>query len=1388
MTGVRSDARLPLCYAPPVRPRHAAVLALLVAAASAAAPAAHAQDFDPAGRRRHKPAPASPGPRPGPRPHPGPGAAPGPRPAPHPPANHAAEGNADKGPGTAVLVARYTGIVLAQPGAPFPLQRLAQLYRERDGNLKELVADFEKRAADPGPDHWNARVALAGIYQQDGRIDDAVRTYEAAIAERPKDPTALLALAHLLQDRSDPAGARARLDRALPLVAPADRESTLRTLMALALDLDDFEGAKGYHRELVKLSGGSLFVRGELGRELMARGEYERAEAELRELVTASAGDNRTLAPALRDLGKALAKQHKNAEAMKTLERALSIAGSGAGVRTEIFAIITELYRADGELPKLVALLEAERPNDFQRLVTLGGLYEETGQIDKALATYEKALAVSPKSIDTRLKVIHLLEAQGELEKATKQYESLIRAAPHNPDYVFELCDTLIQRGERERALRVLAELERRASGDDDVLARLADFYDRADEKQKALALLERLAQSSPNDPSHLVDLGDRYWQEGDKKRAVETWRRIKIVVTNRAKALATLGDVFLEHDMPSEALEALREASEIEPQSLPYQKSYATALERTATSIGGPALAAQRYDEARAIWEKLLARAGTDRNLAREARTHIVTLWGLLHQLETHVPELEKRLGAKPPDLEAGRLLAEVYVRLRKLPEAEAALRRVTNAAPGDEDAFLSLERVLVLEQNLSAAIDVLRKLVEIDPKRARELYQRMAQYAAELYRDDDAIRFAEKAVALSPEDAEGHRKLGEMYRKKQDAEHAIAEFRAAIAKNDRLFPVYFELAEMLLAHGEADEADRLFRRVVRASPDEELVSLAARRSIQINLGKGTLASLEQELLPVALGNPRKTIYRRLLVELYSDMAFPLIQRVRHGAPKDAATARDELVKMGTRAVKPLLDALADEKEAQQRIAIDVLSFVENKAAGPALFAFATGPADATLRVQAMVACGALRDAALLPRYEALLLPKGTAFGAGDPVAVAAAWSVARMGDKRALPLLGSLLAKGTPEVRALAAVGIAAQRERREVPELVRVARSLDAGNVARAAAAYALGDLGAKEATPALVALAEGGDTLPREAAIVALARLSAEAAPSAIAQGIVSTDPELREAAFGAAVAFDARAYHGPADPLPVPDGPLDLRAILARLSPSGHDPRAAAHAFVVLAPALRSAASAAVETSPERAAIVAEALLARGGRPAFAPFTNGLDSVDDALRAQAEAAAESIAAAVVPAFVGLERHPVTSVRVRAVEVLATRGEDEAQAAVVDALGDPDEAVQRAALGAVRSGAGSPVVRAVAALVGAAKSWPLRLRAAEALGRIGTATTESTAALAKAARGDAFALVREGALRALAAVDRDAAAPVLRDAAEKDPEPRIRTVAAALGASR
>jgi tetratricopeptide (TPR) repeat protein/HEAT repeat protein len=1340
-----------------------------------------AQDFDPHGH--HRPRPAS-------------GGAPS-----HPPSgdSHALVAG---GPSQAVLIERYTRVVLSQPGEALPLERLAQLCRARDGNLQVLIADFEGRAKQAGPDAHSSTVALAGLYNLAGRTDEAVAAYEAALALKAADPASLLALARLFGERGDVAQARARYEEALKIqTVPADREQTLRTLMDIALDSGDWDGAKAFHGQLMKLEPTNLFVRGELGRALYQRSEYVRAEEELARVVAAASGDNRALAPALKELGQAQAHAHESAKALATLQKALGAAGPESALRAEIYEIIAGIYRADQKLPMLVAQLEAEHPSDTARLALLGGLYEETGDGARAIETYKRALAGSPRQIDLRLRMIHLLQGNGDLDRAIAEYEALIRAVPNNPQFVFEACDALVQRGDRPRALRLVTELEARVANDEEALSRVAEFYARVGEGDRSLKVLQRLAAMGASGAGgHLVDLGDRYYQDGNTALALQTWRRILSVVQPRSKALEAMGDVLLEHDMTREAMTAYKEATELEPKNLSYEKALASAYER-----------AHSYPEARVLYEDILKKAtgAADQVLARDCRSRIVTLWSLERTLDRQLPELRRRFGAKPADVNAGKMLAEGLIHLRRLPEAEAVLRRLVAGWPGDAESYLALERVLVQEERIADALVVLETLTQLDPKRAREIYERMAQYALRIYRDDDAVRYAVRAVELNPDDAEGHRRLGELYRSKQDVDHAIAEFRAAIAKNDHLFLVYFELADLLLAKGRTDDADRLFRAVVRGSPDQELITRAARFSMQIHQGKQTLGALEDDLLPLAIANPQRPIYRRLLVELYGNLTFGLVQRVRHGSEPDALEAREALARIGARAIKPLLDALADDDVSQQRTAIDVLPYVQNRHAALPLFTFATGHANLELRARAMAACGLLANATLVPKYASLLFPSGSESpGAdlGDSVGAAAVWGLARMHVSEARPLLRRLAFGDAPApMRALAIMGLAVDGDAASLPHMIRLAGSHEESDVVRAAAIHGLGDLNAQSQAPALIEIAEDATALPRTMALLALAKLGAghdvawaPVAVRAMADALFSgpsTDDSGNtpwnsavSRAGAAALTLMATAPHDRGPPigesLPAPDTSLNVDSVLEVLVPSPQSPEDRAAALVKYAEPVRSAAIAAIQTSPEGARRVLDALGSGDGE--LAPFVTRRAS------GPAADAVRDVMAGLLPSVLALATHPDPQMRARAIALLGNWQSAAALDAVVGALGDPIEEVRRVALASIggpHSFVGSATTRAVEALGkilegdGADPNWAIRVLAARALGRIGS-TANDAALLTRAIVHDPYALVREASLEALASFDKEGVVPIARSVAGSDPEPRVREAAAKL----
>jgi hypothetical protein len=257
----------------------------------------------------------------------------------------------------------------------------------------------------------------------------------------------------------------------------------------------------------------------------------------------------------------------------------------------------------------------------------------------------------------------------------------------------------------------------------------------------------------------------------------------------------------------------------------------------------------------------------------------------------------------------------------------------------------------------------------------------------------------------------------------------------------------------------------------------------------------------------------------------------------------------------------------------------------------------------------------------------------------------------------------------------------------DKKYTPQLSALARAPEAGAAARASAVHALAEMGAVQPNDMqmLVALADSNDPLLRQAALIALARLSkgtdsgqATAIADSIAANLFSTDESMRQTAASAATSLATKNFTRTGEALPVPIGTLSIREILAGLAADPSRASERARALVALAPSLERAAIAAASTSPDRARVVADALLAGGTIPTLAPLLEPDDVLEPAARKTASETIERIAAAVVPAFVALVRHPAIEVRTRAVEFLAQRPEENAQSAwprVCAAAGSP-----------------------------------------------------------------------------------------------------------------
>ncbi|AKF05613.1 TPR repeat protein [Sandaracinus amylolyticus] len=1262
---------------------------------------------------------------------------------------------------SAVMLERYLRVLESEPSDGFALDRLIELHRERDGNDRALRELLEARAT--GENGWWARMLLGHLARRAHRLDEARAQYEQAATLRPDEPLATIAIARVLRESGDTEGARTRYEAALERTprGPA-RDDVTRELATLALDRGDVDEARRRFDQLAGGAGGSLYLRTELARALLARGDHERAIAEYERVAGGLRGDARASAPVLIELARAQLGAGRDADAIATLDRAVASAGGASGTRAEADELRLEAYRRADRLDELATSLA--RRSGPEAAALLGRVHDELGHDGEALDAYRRALRARPRDVDLRLRIVQVLARAGRIDELIEEYRALVRSAPDEPRHVVQLAELLRETGRRDEALATLEAASRR-SRDPALHQRLAELYARWGERQRAEAELAALVRLDPSDALHLIALGSQQFDAGDREGAMTTWRRILTLGGDRADAHATLGGILADHDLLSDAIDEHTEAARLAPDRLEIVRGLATTLER-----------AGRDAEALPHWQRVLALAGDDRAARREARERIVGLWVRTRQVDAMAQSLGRAFQGDPPDLEAGRMLAEIHRRRRDLEGSQRVLARLAELEPGDIETLTALERVRSQAGDRAGAIEVLRRLVEIDPRRAATHLSRMAEHALALYRDDDARAYAAEAVELSPEDASAHRRLGDLLRAGQDVDGAIASYRRALERDPRLFDTAFDLAEMHLARGEHEDADRVYRDVLARAPDDDLVARAARASLQIHVGVGTLEALERELLPLALAHPERPIYRRVVVELYDAMTGPLVVRARRSGP-EGDEARASLRRWGARAIKPLLEALADADPSQRRIALAILGPLGNPAAAAPLLGVAETAESLDVRVQALLGVAAIPSAALVPRLATLATAEAPAIRA------AATLALARTGGRAAIEVLRARLADDDSQVRGWAALGLGATRDVASAPALRRI---VEDPRQPRASAALALGWLGDRDAIAPLVALAREAHPGVAPAALAALAAHDTPVARAARVTALFPGDGRVRRAA-AASLRTSARAPD--ALPLPAPgEGPADLALRLARADETLPPPDLDA-----LAPTLVSVLREALSSGPAPRVAATLSVLAAGPAPlGLGELTRDLDTWPEAARASAARSLERLLAQLVPDLSTCARADDASVRAEAARVLAHADDTTAATVLADALDDGAATVRRAALDALAEAELDPTetLRArTASLLASSDDWAMRTRAARALGTLGG--DAARAALITALRDDAFAFVREEAALALGRLGGEGADVALSDACARDDEPRVRAGAAraieALGGS-
>ncbi len=248
------------------------------------------------------------------------------------------------------------------------------------------------------------------------------------------------------------------------------------------------------------------------------------------------------------------------------------------------------------------ALAEYERalaiePKNWQAEYNLGNARLKLGDVDGAVAAYERALAVEPTFSKAVINLGAAESRRGNFAKAIATLRRALILEPDLPSLHVSLANVLAAAGDRPGARVEFETALTLAPGSPDALADFGAFLVDDGRPAEAIPILRRSLAIRPDVPERHVNLGYALVRSGDLAAAEVAYRRALELRPGYARPMEDLGNVASMRGDHEGALAWFRRAEAAGPASALLHGNIANELGR----LG-------RRDEARAEYETALA------------------------------------------------------------------------------------------------------------------------------------------------------------------------------------------------------------------------------------------------------------------------------------------------------------------------------------------------------------------------------------------------------------------------------------------------------------------------------------------------------------------------------------------------------------------------------------------------------------------------------------------------------------------------------------------------------------------------------------------------------------------------------------------------------------
>ncbi len=587
--------------------------------------------------------------------------------------------------------------------------------------------------------------------------------------------------------------------------------------------------------------------------------KYQEASLEFRNAVQIDDG----LAAAHWGLARSYEGLLRGSEMFDELKRTLQLDPNNLEARTKLGNYYLAAARQDNpnraqvidEAERLAKEVLERNANDIEGHILMAGVFAARGDMQKALASLNRAVDIDPKRVESHLSLARFYASQQNTAKAEETLKRAIalndRSALAHIEYAKFLAQTnRLNESEAEFKRAIEVEPDNR-----DAHTILAQFYFVNKQMDKAEEAFRRLAELDRDKPEGRAVLADFYSSVGRTDDAINTYKEINAKAPDYTRGRYRLAEILLQrgdtqgasaltqevlskNDRDTQALlinariklqggdtksaiEDLKTVLNIEPNSLAALYFMAEATLREG-----------QIDQAR-VYAGDLERFYPDYLPAKLLQVQINLAARDANTALRLANELVARLNQTAPNAQISpQLLAELKAKtltargmaqasLGKTAEARRDMEAAREVAPNSPASYVNLAAVALRDNKGSEAQSLYERALSIDNTNFDALSGLVNLLGAQ-NRAGEAHQRIDQAIAQRPNSAPLHYLKAQAYGYEKNTQGAESELRRALELDPKYLAAYFALGSLYINTNQQDRAVAEYRNVLARRSDD--------------------------------------------------------------------------------------------------------------------------------------------------------------------------------------------------------------------------------------------------------------------------------------------------------------------------------------------------------------------------------------------------------------------------------------------------------------------------------------------------------------------------------------------------------------------------------------